>query len=62
MADMEVAVELGEQLGHLVKLARDEADPKLLMLGEEVEALTADDARALLYVAVIVLGERKVIP
>jgi hypothetical protein len=49
---LETAAELGTQLGHLVRLAQDPNDPQSLLLGEEIERLSHDEAAALLMVAV----------
>jgi len=52
-ADAALAQELGQQFRHLIDLAKTDDDPGAVLLGEEIQALSHDDAHALLMVAVL---------
>ena len=48
-----IAVELGTQFRHLMDLAETPGDDAATLLGEEIQALSRDDAQSLLMVAVL---------
>jgi hypothetical protein len=50
---LELAGELGPELQHLVDLAKDEGDPTCMLMFEEIERMSEDDAKALLAAAVL---------
>jgi hypothetical protein len=56
MTDIEVVVELGQQLRQLIELAKAPEDPRGVLLGEEIERLSDDEAQALLLVAALMLA------